>query len=398
MASSGWQGQRNVQTKKYPHMALNLRIDSINHTGTTLTYTGIVRVICTSGHISWNPASVSLTGGGSKNVNLNLSTGGHADTGSFSCTISNVPTSATSYTVTASLNAGSVASGSASWTLSFGSGGNPPSDISVVLNGSTWNSVDATVSVGSWGGTGKGNIQLILATGTNNGDAEDTSLSTLSTTPRYAFGNPTAQSSAMSKEFSVVQSDAQFVYPTPLDMKGMLCYMLFGRGANSVAPVNAEGPVAYLPPAPSQFSYTDPGGAGTKTFPVTFSGVAANNHTTYDTDELNRTIRYKIGNGNWTYVDNATVAAIDYATNFDVTVPEGQVATIEGWQTYHGMDSAVETITISNTNAPVALYGSVNGETKALGPIYGSVNGRAKKLTKIYASVGGVAKKVYEDV
>lgn len=398
MASSGWQGQRNVQTKKYPHMALNLRIDSINHTGTTLKYTGIVRVICTSGHISWNPASVSLTGGGSKNVNLNLSTGGHADTGSFSCTVNNVPTSATSYTVKASLNAGSVASGSASWTLSFGSGGNPPSDVSVVLNGSTWNSIDATVSVGSWGGTGKGNIQLILATGTNNGDAEDASLSTLSTTPRYAFGNPTAQSSAMSQEFSVVQSDAQFVYPTPLDMKGMLCYMLFGRGANSVSPVNAEGPVAYLPPAPSQFSYTDPGGAGTKTFPVTFSGVAANNHTTYDTDELNRTIRYKIDNGSWTYVDNATVAAIDFVSSFNVAVPAGSVATVEGWQTYHGEQSEVSTITLANTNQACVLYGSVSGQAKELTKVYASVNGQAKKLVKIYASVGGVAKKVYEDV
>lgn len=398
MASSGWQGQRNVQPKKHPRMALNLRIDSINHTGTTLKYTGIVRVICTSGHISWNPASVSLTGGGSKNVNLNLSTGGHADTGSFRCTVSNVPTSATSYTVTASLNAGSVASGSARWTLSFGSGGNPPSDVSVVLNGSTWNSVDATVSVGSWGGTGKGNIQLILATGTNNGDAEDASLSTLSTTPRYAFGNPTAQSSAMSQEFSVVQSDAQFVYPTPLDMKGMLCYMLFGRGANSVSPVNAEGPVAYLPPAPSQFSYTDPGGAGTKTFPVTFSGVAANNHTTYDAADLTRTVRYKIDNGSWIYVDNAAVAALDSVTSFNIVVPASSTATVEGWMTYHDMQSEVETIVISNTNQAGKIYGSVNGQAKELVKLYGSVNGQTKKLVKVYASVGGVAKKVYEDI
>lgn len=398
MASSGWQGQRNVQTKKYPHMALNLRIDSINHTGTTLKYTGIVRVICTSGHISWNSASVSLTGGGSKNVNLNLSTGGHADTGSFSCTVNNVPTSATSYTVKASLNAGSIASGSASWTLSFGSGGNPPSDVSVVLNGSTWNSVDATVSVGSWGGTGKGNIQLILATGTNNGDAEDASLSTLSTTPRYAFGNPTAQSSAMSQEFSVVQSDAQFVYPTPLDMKGMLCYMLFGRGANSVSPVNAEGPVAYLPPAPSQFSYTDPGGAGAKTYPVTFTGVVANNHTTYDAAELKRTVRYKIDNGSWIYVDNATVAALDSVTSFNLVVPASSTATAEGWMTYHDMQSEVETIVISNTNQTGKTYGSVNGQAKELVKLYGSVNGQTKKLVKVYASVGGVAKKVYEDI
>jgi hypothetical protein len=202
----------------------------------------------------------------------------------------------------------------------------------------------------------------------------------------------------MSQEFSVVQSDAQFVSPTPLDMTGMLCYMLFGRGANSVAPVNAEGPVAYLPPAPSQFSYTDPGGAGAKTFPVTFSGVAANNHTTYDTDELNRTIRYKIDNGSWIYIDNATVAAIDFVSSFNVAVPAGSTATVEGWQTYHGEQSEVSTITLANTNQACVLYGSVNGQAKELTKVYASVNGQAKKLVKIYASVGGVAKKVYEDI
>ena len=66
--------------------------------------------------------------------------------------------------------------------------------------------------------------------------------------------------------------------------------------------------------------------------------------------------------------------------------------------TYYGMQSEVVTVTISNTNTAVALYGSVGGQTKLLKPVYASVNGRARKLVKIYASVGGVTKKVYEDV
>lgn len=397
MASSGWQGQKNVQTSKYPHMALNLRIDSISHTGTTLTYTGVVRVVCTSGYISWNPASVSLTGGGSKNVNLNLSTGGHADTGTFSCTISNVSASTTTYTVTALLNAGSVASGSTSWTLQFGSGGNPPSGVYINYGSSTWNTITANTGVENWGGTNSGNLRILVVTGSTNGDAAGATEQTTGQYERYAFGG--VISSSLTYSATLRQGEEFWNSGSPLAFKGLLCYRLFGRAENSVGTIFVEdSDLRYLPPAPSQFSYSDPGGAGAKTFPVTFTGVAANNHTTYDTDELTRTIRYKIDDGSWTYVDNATVAAIDFITSFNVTVPAGSTATVEGWQTYHGEQSEVSTITLANTNQACVLYGSVNGQAKELTKVYASVNGQAKKLVKIYASVGGVAKKVYEDV
>ena len=153
----------------------------------------------------------------------------------------------------------------------------------------------------------------------------------------------------------------------------------------------------YTKPAPSQFSYTDPGGTGSKTYPVTFVGDTVNNNTSYDTASLARTIRYKIDNGSWVYVDNETVALLDYVTSFNVTVPAGSVATIEGWMTYHGGQSEVRTITLANTNAPVHLYGSVNNASEEVVHLYGSVNGRAKKIKKLYASVGGVAKKVFSD-
>lgn len=275
-------------------------------------------------------------------------------------------------------------------------GGSAPTGGAIAYNSSTWNSVNITSSVTSWGGL-TGNFQAIVITGSNNGDAANATPTNWNI-GRKLYNKSNVSSSTLSYTVNATDSNVSATYNNPIAIKGLLHYKLAYWNYNSVAVVNGlDDTLRYLPPAPSQFSYGTPTGSTDLTFPVTFAGVAANNHTTYDSASLNRTIRYKIGNGNWTYVDNATVAAIDYATNFDVTVPAGQVATIEGWQTYHGMDSAVETITISNTNAPVALYGSVNGETKALGPIYGSVNGRAKKLVKIYASVGGVTKKVYED-
>lgn len=392
MASSGWQGQKNVQTSKYPHMALNLRIDSISHTGTTLTYTGVVRVVCTSGHISWNPASVSLTGGGSKSVNLNLSTGGHADTGTFSCTISNVSASTTTYTVTASLNAGSVASGSTSWTLQFGSGGNPPSGGYITYNSCTWDSINATSGVSSWGST-PGNIHAAVITGETNGDAD--SYTSFGHARREFFYNGTSSTSHV---FNATDSSTSATYDgTPLSIKGLLHYKLGYYNYNSIGNTSGiDSTLRYLPPAPGQFSYTEQG-ASTKTYTVNYVGSTTNNHSTYDAAELTRTVRYKVGSDQWTYVTQA-VTATDAVTTFTVVVPAGQMTTVEAWETYHGMGGETQTITLVNTDSPVNLYGSVNGETKLLGPIYGSVNGRAKKLTKIYASVGGVTKKVYEDV
>lgn len=276
-------------------------------------------------------------------------------------------------------------------------GGSAPTGGAITYNSCTWNSVNITSSVSSWGGL-TGNFQAIVITGSYNGDAANAVPGSWNI-GRKVYNKNNVSSSTLSYTVNATDLNVSTSYNNPIAIKGLLHYKLAYWDYNSAGRIDGlDNTLRYLPPAPSQFSYGTPTGSTDLTFPVTFAGVAANNHTTYDSASLTRTIRYKIGNGNWTYVDNGTVAAIDFATNFDITVPAGQVATIEGWQTYHGMDSAVETITIANTNAPVALYGSVGGETKKLGPVYASVNGRTKKLKKIYASVGGVTKKVYEDV
>lgn len=393
-----WQGQKDVFTSYYPHMAINVDVWNIVHSGTTLTYNATVRVIVTSGNIYCSSVTASISGGGSQSKAMNpVSTSGYVDFGTFYCTVNNVPATSTTYELTASMSSscrssggsGPYISGSNKWVISIGSGGTAPSGASIAYNSCTWNSVTATTSVTSTGGA-TCIYGLAVVTGTYNGAAD--SITGYAGEGRKWVVNSGGQT---------VISDSTYTgsADSPIAIKGLLHYKLGLNVENSVGNATAfDNTLRYLPPAPSQFSYGTPTGSTNLTYPVTFTGVAANNHTTYDSASLTRTIRYKIGSGNWTYVDNATVAAIDFVTNFSVTVPAGQVATIEGWQTYHGMDSAVETITISNTNAPVALYGSVGGEAKKLGPVYASVNGRTKKLTKIYASVGGVTKKVYEDV
>lgn len=596
MASSGWQGQKDIQTSVFPHMALNLYISSISHSGTTLTYSGYVRVVCTSGYISYNGATVSLTGGSSKSINLNLSGGQYSDTGTFSCTISNVSATTTSKTVTASLSAGGVASGSASWTLTFDSSSSSPSGGSITGVSTTYNSVTGTVKIDSYGtssstsrtlellvleqsyvaglphrynaqtngnlsytttvnnsstcpsagcitikGAGayytglyasNGNsayryaggvvytnpapLQTLSYTQTQNstnvtvgltitgGSNSNNNSNTVTTYYRYStnggssYSNWTsagtgtawtsktasfncnygasvvvqAKQTYQSKDSEIKQvsftattgtapsggsvsitsstwntvtlsaSISSYGKPdgisgrklaigvrkntsnlndkrenqvenvtsatttvtnssvapgaTPLELKGMLPVYAYVWAWNTVTSATAyNNNVHYLPPAPGQLSFTPPETGNS--YAVTFTGVASNNVTDYTASELTRTVRYKIDNGAWTVVENATVAPLTDVTNFNITIAPQETATVEAWLTYRGKNSTVSTTTIYNGAAPVHLYGSVNGQAKEIVKLYGSVNGARKELTRLYASVEGVAKKIYDN-
>lgn len=401
MASSGWQGQQDIQTSKYPHMALNLNVWDVYHSGTTLTFKATVRAVVTSGNIYYNGVAVSLTGGGTITKNMNpVSTGGFVDFGTFNCTVTGVPASTATYSVTASLSAGSTASGSAAWTLNFSSSGLPPERGAgyITLDGMGWNYIDATSSVANWGSQ-PGYLEAIALTGSSAADFNTINSGNWTSKGRVVWQK---QTSALSSQFHMTMGTERLQLDSPLAIMGMRHFYLVHYAFNDYGSDAGycDWQVKYMPPAPSQFSYTDPGGSGTKTYPITFVGDTdvSHNSSFYDAQSLTRTVRYKIDGGAWTYIDNGTVAALNFVTSFNVAIPAGSSATIEGWMTYHGSQSEVSTITISNTNANVALYGSVNGQTKTLGPVYASVNGRAKKLIKIYASVGGVTKKVYEDV
>lgn len=381
MASSGWQGQKNIQTSVYPHMALNLRIDSISHSGTTLTYKGVVQVVCTSGYISYNNATVTLTGGGSKTINLNLSSGGTANTGTFTCTVNNVSATTTSKSVTASLSAGSVASGSASWTLSFNASTTAPSGLYINNVSTTWNSVTGTVGLSSYGvGSGTKILEMLVCT------------------QSYVAGIPhryeKVTDGSMSKTFTV-SNNSTAAAAGSVDIKGCGMYYTGVYASNGSEVARYAGSAVYTPPAPVVFNYVRVG--TTDQWQITFTGDPNNNNTNYTAAQLTRSLRYRINNGSWTNVESAAVKAIDATTIVTITIPASSTATIEGWMTYQSKNSQVSTITITNTDLPVHLYGSVNGLSKEIHHLYGSVNGRSVKITKLYASIGGVAKKVFED-
>lgn len=393
-----WQGQKDIQTSKYPHMALNVDVWNIVHSGNTLTFSATVRAVVTSGNIYYNGVSVSLTGGGSITKNMNpVSTGGYVDFGTFNCSAS-VPASTTSYTITASLSAGSVASGSAQWTITFGSGGTNPSGLSATYNSSTWNSVNATVSLQHWGGVAGKELEAIMVTGSSDADFNTITDSNWYLQPgkgRYVWRK---QTTAYSETYNMLTSNITTTFGGPTTITGMRRYYLAAWANSSISKSAGyiDMTVRYLPPAPAQFTYTDPGGAGTKTFPVSFTGVPANNNPDYDPAYLTRSVRYRVGDDPWTVVDNDAVATLDSVTSFNVAVPAGKVATVEGWMAYHGMQSDIRTITLANNNLPAVLYGSVNGQSKEIKKLYGSFGGQTKEIKKLYASVGGVTKKIFE--
>lgn len=384
MASSGWQGQKNIQTSVYPHMALNLRIDSISHSGTTLTYKGVVQVKCTSGYIQWSNATVTLTGGGSKTVDLNLNSSGTSsvNTGTFTCTVNNVSATTTSKSVTASLSAGSVASGSASWTLSFNASTSAPTGLYINSITPTWNTITGTVGLSSYGvGSGTKILEMLVLLQTY-------------TAAGIPNRNEKVTNGAMSHTFTITNSSTAGSAGA-VNIKGCGLYYTGVYANNGSVVTRYAGPTVYTPPAPVVMNYTRIG--NTDQWQLTLTGDPNNNNTDYTPAQLNRSLRYKIDSGSWVNVESAEVKAIDATTIVTITIPAASTATIEGWMTYQGLNSQVSTITITNTNAPVHLYGSVGGQSKEIEHLYGSVSNRSVKITKLYASVGGVAKKIFED-
>lgn len=384
MASSGWQGQKNVQTSVYPHMALNLYINSISHSGTTLTFKGYVQVVCTSGYISYNGASVSLTGGGSKSINLNLNSSGtkSANTGTFTCTISNVSQSTTSRSVTASLSAGSVASGSASWTIYFDASAQPPSGVTATNIVTTWQSITSDIAVSNWGGgTGKSFELKIL-------------------NRAYVAGVSALQDVVADQDSATITIDNnstrfQAETDTVPDLKGCGHYYLGVYATNHIAETRYQAGEVYLPPAPVSVTYARV--TNTNKWNISMTGVAANNIEGYDTTQLTRTISYQAdGAGDWIYLKNAEVAAITDVTTFQMTIAASHYVKIKFYMTYKGSNSEVYEITITNSDTPAHTYGSVSGLSKELAPIYCSVSGVTKHLEKLYMpDENGLAKLIY---
>lgn len=267
-------------------------------------------------------------------------------------------------------------------------GGTAPSGVSVTYNSATWDSVNLTGGVTSWG-TGYSstpNLDMIIVDSSatsDNWQNKGRQIKTISTTE-------TSVTQSISNSNSTATSGG-------LAIKGMTPFKIAAKATTTISSTAIfRTSTYYTPPAPGQFSYTDPGGSGTKIFPIEFTGVVANNYASYTAADLTRTVRYSIDGGAWVYEVNNVVTALDAVTSFSISVPAGSTAVIEGWMEYKGGVGETATISLLNSNNPTILYGSVNTQARAITKLYGSVNGQTKEIKKLYASVGGVTKKIFE--
>lgn len=401
MASSGWQNEQLVynfdaNNKLYG----NVYIESIDHTGTNLN------VICrvafgnrgTSGASCWlnNGVQVSLNGGRWHNIvgNGQHITVGSSDyyypsSGTRSVTISNVPAGATSATLPVrfrSCNASDCSSTyfdtTKNWTLSFNASVTPPSGLTYSNQVVTWDSLTATIGASKWGSGGDHKV-LQLKVLNQSYESGVSSLQETST-------------GANSATLTVTNESAQRIgtIGTVPNLLGCSTYYPGVYASNGAAAARLAQGAFTTPPAPGILGYT----RTANIYMFTYKGIPEDNNPSYQANLLKRTLRYKIDNGNWEYVDNAAQRAIDYESVANISVPAGSTAVIEGWNTYgaDNLQSKVSTMTIANTDAPVHAYGSVDGEAKEIKKLYGSVLGETKELLSLYASENGVAKKIYE--
>ena len=380
----------------------NISPSSITHTGSTLRVQGTIAAGArgSSGYLFYylDYTSYAQPEGGSKialgSKGRTWKVGQEDVHVNFDVTLTNVPATATSKSFYVNFYGPNTNSVKATlyWTIKFSASGSKPSELSITNVSNTWDSVTFT-SGANFGGLNGANHSAIF-TGSSNGAIDN--VTAWGSLGRYEYFHDNSQDTSWT--FTGTQANASATYNSPIDLKGMTHYKLgiwTNNAAGETYTLESGAPLYYTPPSPSKFTYTDPGGEGTKVYPVVFTGETGTNHTTYDTANLTRTVRYKVeGAADWTYVENDTEALVDAQTTFNVSVPGSKSATIEGWMTYHGMQSEVKTLTLYNGNPPSRVYGSVEGQSKLCIKMYGSVGGTSVEIVKLYASVNGKSKSV----
>ena len=260
--------------------------------------------------------------------------------------------------------------------------GDAPSNLASSITDSTWETVTMSGSCSYGNPSGVSNRSLTVGVNINGS-------SLANRREKNTQGVTSVSSVLIDNTVNTANLGGDFT------LKGMLPVYPYAWASNTVQSASSIGSVYYLPPAPGSASYTND---GNDEYTISFVGVPAKNYADYTAADLTRTVRYKIDNGAWVYVDNDAQKALDVVTSETIEVLPTHNATVEAWLTYKGKESTHSSFMITNSNDPVFLYGSVNGESKKIRHFYGSVNGETVKITKLYGSVGGVARKVFEDV
>lgn len=397
MASSGWQGDVTLQSGGfgYDYFKGNLRIDSITHSGNTVTVTGAFGVHNTGGYSSYYVYPINAAVNGSTGYQQVVA--GNQWIGTDEWVTSSVTFSFTAAASATSANIevlwnynNGTASNSITYTLYFDASQSPPSGASMSYVSSTYNSITVKGKVTNWGMGYSGTPSRHFAILSSN----STSSSWTGRKEKNVDGTSTSDS-----QVTISNSNYDAEYDGGIDIKGCLDFkvgMWYGTSVGSGQV--GDYTLRHLPPAPLQdisrreapaTGSTDQGKASV-TFTIT-GGTSSVNHNKTVTTQY----RTKYGSNAWSNWQTLGTGAPWDSLQVTMKFPYSTNVVIQARQVYESLNSEVKELSFTTIRPP--LYGSVNGLTKPIRKLYGSVNGRTVLIKKLYASVNGQTVLIYKD-
>lgn len=277
--------------------------------------------------------------------------------------------------------------------------GDAPSAGTVTITGSTYNTVTLSASGVNYGKP-DGKTGRSIVVGVTN------SASSMTYKREKGLG-------AVTSGYATIDNNSSSSSAQPFTLKGMLPVYAYLWANNTVqsAFVDRETTAYYLPPAPGQFSYSITSETPTtKTYSVSFAGVAVNNVTDYTVADVSMVMEeWDDVLEDWLPVDNSTGVAITTPLSYTLSLGPQASTRLRGKLTYKNKDSEYVYLMLTNSSDPVKLYGGVSErdpqtgvisdpESKEVVHLYGSLNDETKKIIKLYGSHQGVSRLVFEDV
>lgn len=385
MASSGWQNEQKVVNRSPGCYKGNVRIDLISHTGTNLRIKGSIAFCPRDGVSTYayynEDITVTPQGGSAKTIvpgNQRIDKDKYAD---FDVTIDNVAKPTTSIRFKVNFYNRSYFNKDLYWTLNFSASGDPPSNYSAENIIPEWDRITFTSIVGNNGGVALTShcpsIQKEPLVGGRQ-KYENT----------YSTSNTTITS-------TVSNSSSKINNPT-WEIKGCGFYYTGAYVSNGIEPnLYGQGPSTYTPPAPCILNVSSTSGG----YNINFTGDTSKNNSDYDAASLTRTVRYKVDNGNWIYLENNTQRTLDYLTTSSILETYVFQIVVQGWMTYHNLDSVISEYIIEppgkDYKAMGPGIGKFDNSAVNFDKMYIAQSSVTKKLDKLYISVRGKARRIF---
>lgn len=367
MASSGWQGEQTLTSwgSYGAHLAGDVRIDSIVHSGSTVTVSGAVRCALrtnSSSASAWSDAVTGYVTGGST-VSFGGSFRGTKTSPdvrdrSFTATLS-ATSSATSVTLSVRFAGGSLNT-TKSWTLSMDPGGSAPAVPSISIVNVADNNATFNVTESDYGDPASATGRYIEA-----GIMAQNSYG----------GNYRAKMAANVSSAEITVSNTSYDYGSLVITPNTTYY--YGAYANNTV-LSASGVAGQFTTLPAYITnvVANDDGTGNVTISV-IHGAEGSDDTVYT--------EYSYDQSTWNAVQDEFHITVHSATTIYIRRENSTGAT------------PIYTVSIVPTTS-VKLYGSVNNQAKEIKTLYGSVGGQSKKIVKLYGSVNGRSKLIYEDL